>query len=397
MFYKKLEGVNKTVNLGSINLEDAAQYYEWLYNPSEATKIVFEKYKPAFEMPESVDDAKEQLNEIACKKSYSIYDAVTNRLIGLIGIDGPNMNGIGDIWIKMDPSISFDKQIKQGSEAVDTLLSHAFNFLRHNSIHFYAPAFNNQAVAIAEESMLNYSGDRKYASRFEGDDYYNESFYQITKSIYDGKKNIELANPQNIEKTIIKRSEVTNLSGTLKGEKVLLINPESLESKIKNHNRTVLAQYLNNPRVSIPLGEFKTNWNDFTGNRKATKVQYLIIADSKIIGYIDYFENSKNNDYTDEGVFNGTAAWEILVGDTSYQRQGIGYEASNLFIQELERSGQFTNMVGRVFEFNTPSYNLHKKLNFEGYGIQQEGYFAYGKYNNMTLFQVTPISRTRKQ
>lgn len=69
-YYKKIEG--KNIYLASINLDDAGQYMEWVND----SNVVFEGYKR--EEIASVEDARNELNDMAIKNAFAIVDKDTN-------------------------------------------------------------------------------------------------------------------------------------------------------------------------------------------------------------------------------------------------------------------------------------------------------------------------------
>ncbi len=81
-YYKKIEG--KDIYLASINLDDAEQYMGWV-NDSD---VVFEGYKR--EKIASVEDARNELNDMAVKNVFAVVDKNTNQFLGLTGNESRN-------------------------------------------------------------------------------------------------------------------------------------------------------------------------------------------------------------------------------------------------------------------------------------------------------------------
>ena len=157
-YYKKIEG--KDIYLASINLDDAEQYMGWV-NDSD---VVFEGYKR--EKIASVEDARNELNDMAVKNVFAVVDKNTNQFLGLTGFANTQaMNQRSHMWIKMSPEIDYDSQVFKGAQAADLMLEYAFDIMNLHSIVVDVPAFNKQALDICSNSQLQFMSERKHASR----------------------------------------------------------------------------------------------------------------------------------------------------------------------------------------------------------------------------------------
>ena len=77
-----------------------------------------------------------------------------------------------------------------------------------------------------------------------------------------------------------------------------------------------------------------------------------------------------------------------MIGDVSEQNKGYGTEAVQLFLDEQFKNGPFNSLVSSVFEFNLPSQKLHESIGYQEIGIRPEAYYAYGKLNNMHIYEI---------
>lgn len=366
-YYQKIEG--KNIYLASIKLDDAAQYMEWV----NKTNIVFEGYKR--EKIVSLEDARNELNDMAVKNVFAIVDKDTNQFIGLTGFSNTQaMNQRSHMWVKMSPEIDYDSQIFKGVQATDLMLEYAFDVMNLHSIVVDVPAFNKQALDICSNSQLRFMSERKHASRM-GDNLYSTISFQCTKPLYGTKKFSTRLNFSNDTRSIQDMAvDEANLQKVLKGKRVVLSKYAGQEEYISR-----MARFLNDPSVSIPLGEYKTNWNEYRAKKQLESVDYLIEKDDNIIGYINLFRKD---------FYNKTADLEVMIGDRNEQNKGYGTEAMQLFLGEQFSNGPYNSLVSNIFEFNLPSKKLHEAVGYHEIGVRPEAYYAYGRLNDMHTYEI---------
>lgn len=374
-YYKKIEG--DTIYLASINLDDAEQYMGWVNDPN----VVFESYKR--EKIASVEDARNELNDMAVKNVFAVVDKNTNQFIGLTGfINTQAMNQRSHMWIKMSPEIDYDSQVSKGAQVTDLMLEYAFDIMNLHSIVVDVPAFNKQTLDICSNSQLQFMSERKHASRM-GDNLYSTISFQCTKPLY-GTKHFptQLSFSNDVRSIHDMAVDEANLQKVLKGNRIVLSKYAGQEEYIPR-----MASFLNNPRVSIPLGEYKTNWNDYRAKKQLESVDYVIEKDGNIIGYINLFRKDLHNK---------TADLEVMIGDRSEQNKGYGTEAMRLFLDEQFSNGPYNSLVSNVFEFNLPSKKLHEAVGYHEIGVRSEAYYAYGKLNDMHIYEINRDSYQKK-
>ncbi|MCI6108135.1 MAG: GNAT family protein [Candidatus Faecimonas sp.] len=366
-YYKKIEG--DTIYLASINLDDAKEYMQWVNAPN----VVFEGYKRENQLTE--EEAREELNNMAIENVFAIIDKDTEQFIGLTGFTNTQaMNQRSHMWIKMCTDIAYDSQIFNGVQATDLMLEYAFDIMNLHSVVVDVPIFNQQALDICTNSQLFFMGERKYSSRL-GENLYSTVSFQCTKPLYGTKNQATKLNFSNRCCSINGLAvDEANLQKVLNGEHIRLCKYDGQKDYIAR-----MASFLNDPRVSIPLGEYKTNWNDYRAKKHLESVDYVIEKDSDIIGYINLFRKD---------LYNKTADLEVMIGDVSEQNKGYGTEAVQLFLDEQFKNGPFNSLVSSVFEFNLPSQKLHESIGYQEIGIRPEAYYAYGKLNNMHIYEI---------
>lgn len=379
-YYKKVDG--KDVYLASIDLNDAEKYMKWVNNTSRPGQIVFDGYRG--KKIETVDQARDELNRLAVENAFAIIDKGTNEFIGLTGFANTQaMNQRSAMWIKINTDIDYGRQVKQGAEALDLMLTYAFDIMNLNSIVLDVPVFNQQGLDICKESSMSFMYERKTSAKFSDGKFYNMISFQCFKEMF--KRNCEEALPT-FDKSgyIIKGLSVNEekLRTILTGNGVRLSKYQGQEEYISR-----MATFLNDPEISIPLGEYKINWNDYRARKKLEEVDYIIEADDNIIGYINLFRKDLNN---------GTADLEIMIGDKTKQKKGYATEAMNLFLDEQFQNGPYTSIISSIFEFNEASHRLHEHVGFEKIGTRNEGYYAYGKLNDMDVFEINRESYQKK-
>lgn len=371
-YYKKIDG--DFVYLASINLNDADKYMEWVNCSSDNAQIVFGGYTG--KTIESEEQAREQLNDMAVKNVFAIIDKSTNQFIGLTGFSNTQaMNQRSGIWIKMDTNLDYEKQVAQGAEALDFMLEYGFDIMNLNSIVMDVPVFNQQALDICNASQMNFMAERHASSKFSDDKFYNTVSFQCSKNLYGRKTDISDLILDRSGKTITGLAvDESNLGKVLNGENITLSKYQGQEDYVPR-----MASFLNDPLVSIPLGEYKTNWNDYRAKKQLESVDYVIEKDGILIGYVNLFRKD---------MYNRTADLEIMIGDRSQQRKGYGTEAMELLLAEEYQNGPFNSLVSNVFEFNEASHKLHEDVGYQKIGVRNQGYYAYGKLNDMHTYEM---------
>lgn len=378
--YEKLKSQKGNIVLASVHTGDAGIYYDFRNNPCEQNQIVFEGYaKGALE---SVSEAKEALNKWAIDNAFCIM--YEGKVIGFIGFSNLLLgNQRSNIWLQIDPSLDYEKQILLGEEALDTLIHYAYDTMNLNSLLVEAPAFNSQTLDILKHSKMQYLGQRTSSVLYQDHVFYNNVYYQTTKALYDRYK--------------VSHHEVIETSGTkidLQGD--IQLSEELYGSclhlkkfhTVEQSSIEQFAQMLNDGKNSIPLGEYKTNWNDYRAQKQMTSVDYLIMQDEQLLGYINLFrKNSRNH----------TADIEILIGNEEYKHKGYGREALLLLLEEAFQNGNYVNLLGSIFSFNNTSIEMTEFAGLDPIGTRLESYYAYGRLNAMHLYEATLEKFTKKK
>ena len=372
-YYKKIDG--KNIYLASIQLEDAESYLQMKTATDNLSRVVFDTYK---EEAYDLENAKNELNDLAAKNAFAIISKDTDEMIGLIGLSNTlAMNQRSDMWIKMYTNLDYEKQVCNGTEAVNLLLAYCYQVMNLHSVVATTPSFNTQAMDIYNRSSLVYYGYRSESERYIDKKFYPTVYYQCTPRIFRDTSLYRMIDCSRFHgrELHISNDDEKNMSSLLVGGRICLSKYEGQEEYIP-----VLSSYLNNPAVSIPIGEYKTNWNNYRAQKQLQDIDYMILKDEKLLGYINLFRK----DYK-----NRTADLEILIGDVNEHNKGYGKEALELYLREQYQNGPFNNILSCVFGFNHPSMSLHRSLGYQPIGIREEGYFAYGKLQDMHLYEMT--------
>lgn len=379
-YYKKIEGNH--LYLASIDCDkDASLYMEWNNSKERDARIVFEGYTGKEDLTE--ETAREELNDLAVKNAFAIIDKGSNEMIGLIGLSNTQaMNQRSNLWIQMDTTMDYNKQIDQGVDALHLMLEYCFDIMNLHSIIMEFPAFNRQAFDICKDSNMLFMSEREQAVLLENGLYDNMISYQCSPMIYEMETalyaNQDLSHiGSNIRQ--LSFNEVSKMRDILTGANVQLVTPSSIAENKKDHYIHTLAAFLNDPEISIPLGEYKTNWNNFRAKRQLESVDYVIEKDDKLIGYVNLFRKNERN---------RSADLEVVIGDKSEQRKGYGKEAMSLFLTEEYQNGIYNSLISNIFDFNKPSLRLHQSLGYQKIGDRYEAYYANGSLRDMQTYEM---------
>lgn len=329
------------------------------------------------------------MNDLAVKNAFAIVDKGSDELIGLIGLSNTQaMNQRSNLWIKMDTMMDYDKQIDQGVDALHLMLEYCFDIMNLHSIIIETPAFNRQLLDICENSKMSFMAERHQAVLLENDLYDNLISFQCTPAIY--KMETGFLPTQDCSYSNIKNlvwNDSFNMRSLIEGKNIVLTNPKLIEDSQKEKYIPALAEFLNNPAISIPLGEYKTNWNDFRARKQLESVNYVIEKDRQLLGYINLFRESKRNHSAD---------LEVVIGNSEEQGKGYGREAMSLFLEENYQSGVYNSLVSNIFDFNEASRRLHESLGYQKIGERYEAYYANGRLNNMSTYEMNQEIHSQK-
>lgn len=380
-YFKKIEGIN--VFLSPIDVEkDYLTYMEWCNRDDDDSYFVFDKYINGNISKEQAYDKMKQYEQ---ENSFAIIDKSNNKFIGLIGLSNTLQNNQrSNIWIKIDTSIDLEAQITKGSESLNLMLKYCFDYLNLYSIVLEYPAVTKQTRGICEKSKMRYIATKSEAVLLKEDVFDNTILYECNPPLY--KKIIPIGDESKKTYDLNSQKKRINLNNTDKtreiiiGKKIRLVKPSSIDIK-KEANE--VAKYMSNPKIAIPLGEFKTNWTIESAKKYLEHVDYVIMLNddtNKLIGSIMLF--NKNNR-------NRTANIETVIGYPELHNQGFGTEAKDLFLEEIYANGIYNNLLSSVFDFNNLSRGVNEHIGFNYIGIREGAYYAYGHLNNMKLYEMT--------
>lgn len=374
-YYKKIDGTY--TYLASINKEqDSITYSEWLKQNSKE-----EKEDKWFS-----EQAYQELTKLENQLAFTIVDKDTDKMIGFIGLScTQQMNQRSNLWIKMDPRISQDRQFEKGIEALHLMLDFSFNMINLHNIIIESPTNCIGNMEILKRSKMELFGIKHQAAHIQDNFFDNVACFQCTPQIYYNQHRKE--NSFAIEHLIksnpkeVHLNEVSTMSNLVQGQSIELWNPTVYQEELeKNGAIPFFATCLMDPAISIPLGEFKSNWTDSTVKEYLTKMDYIIVINEQPIGYINTFRKDKQN---------RSAYLEIVIGSHSFQYKGFGKEALQLFLNEQYQHGIYNNISSNVFDFNTASILLHHSIGFNKVGTRFESYYANGKLHDIEAYEMT--------
>jgi len=364
-YYKKLEGTG--VYLSPIDVEkDYLKYMEWC-NRDDDSYFVFDKYINGNITEEQAHDKMRQYEQ---ENAFAIIDKSNNEFIGLIGLSNTLQNNQrSNIWIKIDTAIDFNNQINKGAESLNMMMKYCFDYLNLYSIVLEYPAVIEQTRGICEKSQMRYIATILYECN---PTIYNDITYIKDKS----ERTVDLSS----QKKRITLNDTDTTRNIIIGNKIRLVKPSCIDI---SREASVVAEYMSNPEIAIPLGEFKTNWTIDAAKEYLEQVNYAIMlndSSNKLIGSITLFNKNDRNK---------TANIETVIGYSELHNQGFGKEAKDLFLEEMYANGTYNNLLSSVFDFNYLSRGVNEHLGFNYIGIREKAYYAYGHLNNMKLYEMT--------
>lgn len=376
-YYEKLRSKKGNVRLCSISLLDADKYCEWKNRTDEESRIVFESYKD--EKVLDIQDAEKILNDLATDDAFAIIN--DNQLIGLIGYSRMKLcNQRTNVWIQMDPYLDMDKQVFFGEEALDALIRYSYDSMNLHNIMMQVPAFNIQALEILRNSNMQYLGSSVATALYQNDLYYSTVYYQTTKERYlENYKHIE-----KIDKSCrrIMIPDDSKLSELVQGEKISLVKCKNPTDKQVSR----CAEILNNPKVGIPFGWHKVNWNDYRARKYLSNSEYLVLKEEELVGCVNLFRKD---------VRSHNAELEIMIGE-QYQKKGYGREALTLLLQDAFENGGYVSLLSSIFSFNDKSQKLHEAMGYHKFGSRMESYYAYGEFHDIEMYEMPRDSYFKK-
>lgn len=376
-YFEKLRSKEGNISLCPIDLSDSMQYYEWKNCDDEENRIVFNTYKYGkLENPES---ALKELNDLAIDDAFAIVN--DSKLIGFIGYSDTKMfNQRTNVWIQINPAIDMDKQIAFGVEALDTFINYSYDSMNFNNIIMQFPTFNKQALEILKNSNMQYLGTTSFTELYQDNLYYNEVYYQTTKTSY-AKKQLHNEKIDKEYKRIVIPSE-SKLSELVQGERISLM-------KCSTPTDGQVSQFLknlNNPRIAIPFGWYKTNWNDYRSRKYLANSDYVVMQGESLVGCVNLFRKDERSH---------NAQLEIMIGE-DYQGKGYGREAFLLLLKDAFVNGGYVNLLSSVFSFNNKSQNLHESLGYHKIGSRKKAYYAYETFHDIEMYEMTKDTYCKK-
>lgn len=372
-YYEKLRG--KYVSLASISLNDVEGYLQMKNSNSVMSRMVFNPSGQVYDL----DMACDELNDLVFQNAFAVIDHDTKRMIGLLGLENHLLlNRRSNMWIQMYTDIDYGDQVLKGAEAVNLFLRYCYQFLNLHSVILTVPSFNMQALDICRNSAMQYYGNRSSSFQYSDGKFYDEIYFQCTPVLYEKNLNVrknEFYFNGNGVSLNIPYHNLEQMHDKVEGDRICLVKYEGQEEWVSS-----LAIALNNGKLSIPLGEFKTNWNDYQVSDQLKAADYVIVKDQKFLGHIFLF----NKDYN-----NRTASLEILIANPEEHGKGYGKEALQLLLDEQYQYGPFYNLLSTIIEFNKVSTRMHEDLGYHFIGRRLQAYFAYGKLQDMLQYEMT--------
>jgi len=177
-YYKKIEG--ERIYLSPIDLDDAAQYTEWLNDLEITVNLTL---SPQIITEELEREALENLIEEG--HNFAIVSNDINDLIGNCGLmNVDHIHRTAELGIFIGNKNFWNKGY--GSEALNLLLDYAFNILNLNNLLLQVHSFNKRAIKCYQNVGFKEIGRRRN-SYILGGKKYDEIYMDILAEEFEGE------------------------------------------------------------------------------------------------------------------------------------------------------------------------------------------------------------------
>lgn len=376
---------SKNVRLSSVDSKKRMEKYrEWFFHSMDySSTIVLERFLR--EQNITLDEDYEGLENTICSDTFAIIDKGNNRVIGFVGLtEIRRMNRSGNIWIQMDSSLDYDKQIEQGKQALDRMLEYSFHTKRLHNLIMEVPAYHRQAIDILKNSKMVFMARREQSALFHGDIFDSMLTFQSTPIIYYNNNRVfssyhtDEYTTSNLQ--YLKLNKESTMKDVIEGENIVLLNPKRYDATLEKIGTIpFFVSALNNPKISIPFGILVPNWTDTSVRSQLMSIDYVIVKDEKPLGYLSLSHKNASD---------RSANIEAIIGDLNEQGKGYMSEAIRLFLKEQYERGIYNSIIANIFDFNHKSQNLFQNVGFQKIGERYEVYYAYEKLNNIYFYEM---------
>jgi phosphinothricin acetyltransferase len=154
-----------------------------------------------------------------------------------------------------------------------------------------------------------------------------------------------------------------------------------------DHAEAILALFNDAILNSTALFIYEPRTLDFMKEWFANKKQ----SHTPILGAID--DQGELLGFASYGPFRPQAAYKYTIENSiyvakPYYGKGVGSQLLQALIAKAEEQ-QYHVMIGAIDATNTASIALHRKFGFEAIGTIKDSAFKFGRWLDMTLFQLT--------
>ena len=165
------------------------------------------------------------------------------------------------------------------------------------------------------------------------------------------------------------------------GEKVSLrpMKPKEVELIYKWANNPDVMPYWYGKRKS--LKQIKDDWRPhyFSDRNPYSGRCFVIVADNKPIGMINYNKIDRENKSADI---------DIIIGQKENWDKGYGTDALKTFINYLFRKFKLNRIWLGTYVFNLRAVSAYKKAGFKKEGILREDALINGKFIDSFIFSI---------
>jgi len=167
----------------------------------------------------------------------------------------------------------------------------------------------------------------------------------------------------------------------------MLIGKKLKLRKVLDEDLKIIRDWRNSPRIwdfntqYILLNMIHQNeWYRSISKKNSDRIMFMIEAKQrKLIGICGLIHiDSKNKN----------AGVAILIGEQKIHGKGYGGEALKLLLEYGFRKLKFHRISAEIFEYNSISVKLFKKLNFKYESTQKQSIWRRGRWWNVYLYSV---------
>ena len=339
-------------------------------------------------------EASEKLNELATKNYLGIF--VYSKMMGIIGLKNViQTNQRANLDLSFIKDLDEEAKGKYTTLAIKQYTEYAYNFLNLHNILLELPEDDllSDWIISGWESFDTLCTATLIGKR-------NFSVLNKNKSGLIGTKLIEILNrpcyydeidEYHKNDIIVPDEKILYKKNVIDGDRITLIDPceylaqtpKDKKEKVRQELINMFGKAFNEQTLATELGYYKMTFNDYRLNRKIesyddNRFEYLILSSTgEVIGCVYNWRNDFQNRSVDI---------DAAITNEGFRYRGLESEALMLYSNELKRRG-YISIASYGFDYSKESLEIRKNAGFEKYATRHDSYFAYGKLQDMVMYE----------